>query len=83
MQRGLPAMASDIPVFREIGGESMAYFGLAEPESLCRLVREFESSGKFPAANDVSSWSWLSWAGSATQLIDRVRRNTTKRRKVA
>ncbi len=31
MQRGLPAMGSDIPVFREIGGEFMAYFDLADP----------------------------------------------------
>ena len=30
MQRGLQAMGSDIPVFREIGGEFMAYFDLEE-----------------------------------------------------
>lgn len=76
MQRGLPAMASDIPVFREIGGDSMAYFGLSEPESLCRLVRRFEESGKFPASTCLSQWSWLSWQDSAAQLIGRVRSHT-------
>ncbi len=76
MQRGLPAMASDIPVFREIGGDSMAYFGLSEPESLCRLVRHFEESGKFPAQACLSQWSWLSWKDSAAQLVARVRRHT-------
>ena len=29
---GLPAMGSDIPVFREIGGEFMAYFDLEAPQ---------------------------------------------------
>ena len=78
MQRGLPAMASDIPVFREIGGDSMAYFGLSEPESLCRLVRQFEASGQFPAPISLSKWSWLSWRDSAVQLIGRVQGQTEK-----
>jgi alpha-1,2-rhamnosyltransferase len=72
MQRGLPAMSSDIPVFREIGGDSMAYFGLAEPESLCRLVRRFEASGQFPAPLSLDKWSWLTWRDSAMQLIGRI-----------
>lgn len=78
MQRGLPAMASDIPVFREIGGDSMAYFGLSEPQSLCRLVRQFEASGQFPAPISLSKWSWLSWRDSAVQLIGRVQGQTEK-----
>lgn len=78
MQRGLPAMASDIPVFREIGGDSMAYFGLSEPESLCRLVRRFEASGQFPAPLSLDNWSWLSWRDSAMQLIGRVQGQTKR-----
>src|SRR5690606_41798773 len=34
MQRKLPVMASDIPVFREIGGDAMAYFELSDPDNL-------------------------------------------------
>ncbi len=48
MQRGLPAMGSDIPVFREIGGEFMAYFDLADPQTLANLVTRFEATGEFP-----------------------------------
>lgn len=75
MQRGLPAMASDIPVFREIGGEVMAYFGLAEPESLARLVRQFEATGQFPAKAPLSSWQWLSWQESTQQLVNRIQQH--------
>lgn len=32
MQRGLPVMGSDIPVFHEIGGDYMAYFALQQPQ---------------------------------------------------
>lgn len=76
MQRGLPAMASDIPVFREIGGDAMAYFGLSDPSTLARLVGQFESTGTFPAKDDLVKWKWLSWKDSADQFISRVEHNT-------
>ena len=82
MQRGLPALASDIPVFRELGGDPMAHFGLSAPEPLCRLVRRFEGSGQFPAPISLDNWSWLSWSDSAMQLIGRVQ-GQTKRQQAA
>ena len=69
MQRGLPVMASDIPVFREVGGDFMAYFDLADPQSLVRLIQAFEASGQFPAARPVVEWQWVDWRGAAGQLI--------------
>lgn len=69
MQRGLPAMGSDLPVFREIGGEYMAYFDLGRPGDLAELVQRFESSGQFPAARPLSEWHWIDWRESAEQLI--------------
>lgn len=71
MQRGLPAMGSDIPVFREIGGEFMAYFDLAAPQNLADLVVRFESSGQFPAARPVADWSWIGWREASAQLVER------------
>ena len=75
MQRGLPAMASDIPVFREIGGDYMAYFDLAEPQSLTDLVTDMERSGVFPAALGLAQWRWLSWREASAQLVERIERN--------
>ena len=74
MQRGLPVMASDIPVFHEIGGEFISYFDLHQPESLSRQVQQYEDSGIFPATRDVADWSCLSWKDSTRQLIKRVGR---------
>ncbi|MBS4088304.1 glycosyltransferase family 4 protein [Pseudomonas rustica] len=75
MQRGLPAMASDIPVFREIGGDYMAYFDLDDPQSLTDLVTGMEHSGKFPAALSLEQWRWLSWREASAQLVQRIERN--------
>ncbi|MBV7550533.1 glycosyltransferase family 4 protein [Pseudomonas sp. PDM26] len=75
MQRGLPAMGSDIAVFREIGGEFMAYFDLAKPQSLADLVIGFESSGQFPAAHNVAHWRWIGWREASAQLASRTLRN--------
>lgn len=71
MQRGLPVMASDIPVFREVGQDFVAYFSLEEPDSLAELVRRFEASGQFPALVPLSRWRWLSWQGATRQLVVR------------
>lgn len=75
MQRGLPAMASDIPVFREIGGDYMAYFDLHNPQSLTELVLAMERSGVFPAPMSLDQWRWLSWREASAQLVQRIERN--------
>jgi len=75
MQRGLPAMGSDIPIFREIGGEYMAYFDLANPQSLADLVTEFERTGQFPAARNVADWQWIGGREASAQLAERTLRN--------
>jgi alpha-1,2-rhamnosyltransferase len=75
MQRQLPAMASDIPVFREIGGDYMAYFDLTNPQSLTDLVTGMERSGEFPATLSLEHWRWLSWREASAQLVERIERN--------
>jgi glycosyltransferase involved in cell wall biosynthesis len=72
MQRGLPAMGSDIPVFHEVGGEFMAYFDLQAPQTLADLVTQFERSGEFPAPGRLEDWQWIGWNGACAQLIDGV-----------
>lgn len=69
MQRGLPAMASDIPVFREIGGDYMAYFDLESTNSLVFLIQKFESNGIFPASRPIGDWYWIGWREASQQLV--------------
>ncbi len=39
--RGKPALCSDIPVFREIGGEGALYFRVNDADALAALVQDF------------------------------------------
>jgi alpha-1,2-rhamnosyltransferase len=75
MQRGLPVMASDIPVFREVGGDFVAYFDVARPASLATLIESFEQTGKFPAARPIDDWRWLNWGEAAHMLVETVQRH--------
>lgn len=77
MQRGLPVMASDIPVFREVGGDFIAYFALEKPETLAALIRRFEESGEFPASRKMEEWSWLNWEDSAKQFLTKIASHVT------
>lgn len=74
MQRGLPVMGSDLPVFREIGGDCMAYFDLAHPQELAGLIQCFEATGIFPAACPLEAWSWIDWHASAQHLVAGIHR---------
>ncbi|MDA8139715.1 MAG: glycosyltransferase family 1 protein [Desulfobacteraceae bacterium] len=80
MQRGIPVMASDIPVFHEVGGDYVAYFDLSEPRSLANLVLQFEKSGQFPASQQITNWSWLTWQDSAQQFLDKIAEHVANHR---
>ncbi len=72
MQRGLPVMASNIPVFREVGGDFVAYFDPDKPETLTELILDYEKEGIFPAAKKLAEWSWLTWEESAKQFLNKI-----------
>jgi len=72
MQHGLPVMASDIPIFRELGTDFVAFFELSNPQNLCDLIIEFEKSAVFPAVRSIEEWQWISWEESTLQLIEKI-----------
>ena len=72
MQRGLPVMVSDIPVFREIGGKYCAYFKLDDHRSLCKLVVQFESTEEFPAVKPLIDYQWLTWRQATERFLQKI-----------
>jgi alpha-1,2-rhamnosyltransferase len=53
---GAPVIASDIDVFREIGGEGVRYFRVAQPESLQACIRDLLAGGQVAAKVPKVTW---------------------------
>jgi alpha-1,2-rhamnosyltransferase len=79
MQCGLPALASDIPVFREIGGDYPVYFDPDDAASLRNAIRRFEL--RLSAGNGMQRTArrWLSWPESARMLLEKVTGSASSR----
>ncbi len=70
MQRGLPAIASDLPVFREVGGDYLCYCDPHDPKTCAAIISEFERTGKLPGAKPLDDWKWIGWKQSTIQLLE-------------
>jgi glycosyltransferase involved in cell wall biosynthesis len=66
-QFGLPIVARDLPVFREVAGESAYYFSGSNPEDLADALRRWLALGD--AAPKSSDIPWLTWEQSGRQLL--------------
>lgn len=71
LYRQLPAIVSDIPVFREIAGDAALYFSLDDACDLVRAVIEMEQrSLEFQTA--ASAFEWIDWSQAIEQFRDAV-----------
>jgi glycosyltransferase involved in cell wall biosynthesis len=66
-RRDRPVIASDIPVFREVGGEGVAYFRVDDPDALADTVERW-SAGEI--ATDPAKVSRSSWADAAARVVE-------------
>ena len=67
-QHGLPIIARDIPVFREVAGESAYYFSGEDPQALANALQSWLLLGDAaPASTGIKP---LTWHQSSRQLLD-------------
>lgn len=76
MALGTPAVVSDIPIFREIGGDAALYFDPESPASIAAAVRRLDEAGEWAArsAAGLDQASLFSWEASAEKLLALLRR---------
>jgi glycosyltransferase involved in cell wall biosynthesis len=72
-QYGLPIIARDIPVFREVAGEHAFYFNGEDAQTLADALRAWLSLGH--AAPISTKIPWLTWHQSSRQLLEVVLRD--------
>ena len=69
---GVPVLASDIPIFREVAGEAGCYFPPDNTILFAEAIRQFiDHPETYRAA--ARAFSWIDWDGSATEFATAVR----------
>lgn len=71
MELGTPVVVSDIPIFREIGGEAALFFSADDAEELAGRVRHLEEDGVWAARSAAgrAQAQRYTWDGSARHLL--------------
>lgn len=67
-QHGLPVIARDIPVFREVAGEGAFYFSGQSPEDLSQSITRWLTLRNTDSHPKPCGIHWLTWQQSAAQI---------------
>jgi glycosyltransferase involved in cell wall biosynthesis len=69
---GAPVFASDLPVFREVGGDALVYCRVGDVDDWAGVVRAFlEGKGAAPARDvRLARAARYSWASHARTVLD-------------
>jgi glycosyltransferase involved in cell wall biosynthesis len=71
MHLGIPVVVSDIPIFREIGGDAALYFDPRSADAIVSAVRKLASPGEWAARSiqSIDQSARFTWAASARTLL--------------
>ena len=69
-QAGLPVIARDIPVFREVGGHSASYFSAANADELAEFLADWFQKWQVGDIVTSEGLHWLTWEQCAQRLSD-------------
>ncbi|QAY74010.1 glycosyltransferase family 1 protein [Agromyces protaetiae] len=81
MRVGTPVVVSDIPIFREIGGDAALFFDAADPKSLVRALGALEQPGEWERRSEASlaQAARFTWATSVERLLEVLRETVAAR----
>ncbi len=68
--RGVPLIARDIPVFREIAGEHAHYFQGYDAGSLAGALKSWMEQDARGVASKPTRMRWMTWAEASTQMVN-------------
>lgn len=71
-QYGLPIIARDIPVFREVAGEHAYYFSEESDGGLAGAIVKWLADYEAGRAPSSDGMSWLTWEQSTQQLVNAI-----------
>jgi glycosyltransferase involved in cell wall biosynthesis len=71
-QHGLPILARDIPVFREVAGDHASYFKAEAPSELAAAMKSWLSDYQKNKHPKSSGMNYLTWKESAAMLLKKI-----------
>ncbi len=71
IQSGLPVLASDIPVHREVGQDNIGYFDIHSPLALADKIQSIEYGEEELIKADKENFRIFSWEDSSHELFDK------------
>ena len=80
LANGLPVLASDTPVHREVGGTKIDYFDISDPEALISLIAAIEKEDRTLIGVAPDNISVPDWEESARELLEKTLIITQKKR---
>jgi len=69
LRHGLPVLASDIPIHREIGRDDCAFFAPSRPQALAKLVLDIQCRRAFPPVRTPGNYQVTTWTDSCRELL--------------
>lgn len=69
---GVPVLATDIPIFREIAGDAGCYFPAENPAEFTNVVKRFIADPQ-PYRDAARAFRWIDWDGSAREFAAAVK----------
>jgi len=72
LSNGLPVLASDTPIHREVGGEKIGYFDIADANDLANQIIEIETDGIPDALRVDPNYKSLDWKDSTKMLLEKI-----------
>jgi alpha-1,2-rhamnosyltransferase len=70
LQRGVPVLCSDIPVFHEVTADRAEFFALDSPSNLAALLVDFETRHPPGVPIPREPKTCLSWRESTQMMLD-------------
>lgn len=68
-RQGIPVIASDLPVFREIGGSQIEYFDERSAIGIAETIKRWQRKHQTNSIPDITSMSVYSWEHCADMLL--------------
>lgn len=72
LSNGLPVMASDTPIHKEVGQDKIGYFSLEDPLDLVARIETIEQNGIPSELQVAADYEWIDWHESSAMLLDKM-----------